>query len=291
MTPDMRFRRGLLTFAALTTALFVTLVSTYPLHRTHGQGEQFVSTYTYDPTSGQLTLQLTITDPSVIPVLSIGIDHSSVNIQSLIQAPPGCTADPLSNIFFVDCPSPQLQLGVAYTFVFQVAAGSNVSGPLQWIATHIGGNLAQIFTFTSQPAAAPTPTFTPTPTATPTPIPPTATATATATATPTSTLTPTPTATPPPPALAIDAGNPLHVGHTVTMRVWVRNKETKSPVEGAEVTLNGRSVGIGRIRHAPTDGRGAAVFRRVRPSRTGVLHVSAAKKGFRASTARVQVRP
>jgi hypothetical protein len=61
-------------------------------------------------------------------------------------------------------------------------------------------------------------------------------------------------------------------------------------VRGATVTLDARKVGLRKILKVKTNGKGAAGFRQVRPTRPGKLTISVSKKGFAGKRIHLGVR-
>jgi hypothetical protein len=144
----------------------------------------------------------------------------------------------------------------------------------------------------------PTPTTIPTasPTLAPTQTP---TSTAIPTSTPTSTPIP-PTATSTPvPSLHLAVKGSLRANRPGTLRVTVSDTSvvlraqmsSAAPVTGVKVSLDGRSVGIKKVLAKMTDPQGVAIFRKLRPTRSGTIKVKASRPGFPSVTVRVRVLP
>jgi hypothetical protein len=124
---------------------------------------------------------------------------------------------------------------------------------------------------------------TPTPTATP--VPPTET--------PTPQPTSTPTATPTlsgPALLNVTISGGLRVNRDANLRVSVTDKLTSDPVSGAQVSLDGRKVGLPKVLNRNTGPKGQVVFKHLRPHNTGTMVVRISKLGFLAEKRSFKVR-
>jgi hypothetical protein len=111
-----------------------------------------------------------------------------------------------------------------------------------------------------------------TPTPTPTPVLPTST--------PTTTPTETPTATPTEPGvLSISINGGVKVNKDSSLRVTVTAGGSR-PINGAQVALDGRKVGLPSVLKKKTGPRGQVVFKHLKAHRKGTMVVQISKAGY-----------
>jgi hypothetical protein len=61
------------------------------------------------------------------------------------------------------------------------------------------------------------------------------------------------------------------------------------PIVGVKVSFDGRSVGIPRVRHSTTGPKGAVVFKKLVPKRTGAATLKLTRRNFKNATVRLTV--
>jgi hypothetical protein len=116
-----------------------------------------------------------------------------------------------------------------------------------------------------------------TPTPTPTPVQTLPPPTSTPTETPTETATPLP-----PPVLSISITGGVKVDRDSTVRVTVTDEGSSRPVTGAQVTLDGRKVGLPAVMRKKTGVKGQVVFKHLQVHRKGTITLQISKSGFEA---------
>jgi hypothetical protein len=172
------------------------------------------------------------------------------------------------------------------------------------------GTLTPTSTLVAGASPTPTRTFTPTPTGTagPSPTPtntfvfqpppppgsgatatPTPTSTPTSTPTATPTDTPTPTATSAPKHMLLLGPASMRVGRSQTIQIHVTGTHGHI-VRGAVLKLNGRRVGMHKIRYFTTGKHGIATFHKLWPPKAGIITVTATKSGYADLTLEIEVK-
>jgi len=246
---------------ALVTALIVVALALVALPQLTGaqsSGAVIIKNFTFSPNPVTVSVGATVSWSN-----QDGVAHTATSDTGAFDAgviSPGSTSNGVAfntpGTFAYHCSIHPFMHGVVIVEAATATAGSTPSG---------------LPTIPPPPSNA---TATPSPTTAPTNAPPTATST------------PAPSRSPV--RLRIHVGAKPRAGRSTTIKVSV-GSSAASKVGGVKVSLDGRKVGIKKVLHKTTNGKGVASFKNVKPRKRGTIIIHATKSGFKSALSKVRV--